>query len=283
MRHVVIVLVLFAVPSLVRADLVFYTGDGNFATEDQMIKYSSSTGISSYDMIDSNGTTYGWPTDFQRVGSQIYGIDAGYRQLMLFDDIDTGLWNPVGLPEQSDTGMIMSSLAYDPVDDRLYRAMENKTRIDLVNRTNNVRSTFLIDPQLTLIKAMAFDEVNRRLLAFTADTGKMLSIDPDTKAITELFTLDVSQGYFDEITYHNGELYGMWVNLQQTTGQLQHINATNGATSNLGPVLAGSLHALYIASVPEPSMFAFFGVLTVGIVGIRWFNRRRGLPRELGD
>src|SRR5436190_134256 len=57
--------------------LRFWTADGNHATENMLIKYDSTAGITYLGpMHDAAGAIYGWPSDFERIQGNVYGIDT---------------------------------------------------------------------------------------------------------------------------------------------------------------------------------------------------------------
>ena len=112
-----IICVCALVPHTARADLVFYMADGNNATENHLIKYDSSSGFSSQPIRDAIGDVYGWPSDFELVGSTVYGIDT-YQRILYTIDLDQALITQVGSPNNQNSSM--SSLAYDPFSDTMY-------------------------------------------------------------------------------------------------------------------------------------------------------------------
>jgi hypothetical protein len=253
--------------------------DGNNATENHVIKYSSSSGFSSAPLHDATGTGWGFPTDFEQVGTSVFGIDANFRRLFTID-LDSGLIAPIGGPNGNSS---MSALAYDPLLGRMYLASKDQFNIQTINLTTGA-TTFLFKntSQLIDLRSLAFNTANRLLYGQSVGTGNLLAIDPIAKTVTPLFNMsDGSGGFYDELTFFNGELYGTWVNgmgTQQTTGQLRHINLATGATANIGPLVTDvSAHSLFIVSIPEPSMLPIFLALTGMVVGgpraARWLRR----------
>ena len=132
------------------------------------------------------------------------------------------------------------------------------------------------------VRGLAFNTADHLLYAQSAASGNLMTIDPVSKSITTLFNMsDGSGGFYDELTFFNGELYGNWVNgsgPNQTTAQLRRIDITTGATTDIGPLVTDiSAHSLFIVSIPEPSMVPIFLALGGLVVGRRrivgWFGR----------
>jgi hypothetical protein len=253
--------------------------DGNNATENHVIKYSSSSGFSSAPLHDATGTGWGFPTDFEQVGSLVYGVDAAYRRLFTVN-LDSGLITPVGGPNGNSS---MSALAYDPFLDRMYLASKDQFNIQTINLATGA-TTFLFKDtsQLIDVRSLAFNPADGLLYGQSVGTGNLLAMNPIAKSVTPLFNMsDGSGGFYDEMTFFNGELYGTWVpgmGSLQTTGQLRRINLATGATTDIGPLVPDvSAHSLFIVSIPEPSMLPIFLALTGLVVGGpragRWLRR----------
>jgi hypothetical protein len=261
-----------------RADLTFYMADGNDATENHLIKYSSTTGFSSVPIHDSTGDVYGWPSDFEKVGSTVYGIDT-YTHRLYTIDFDSGLIDLIGSPN---TNSSMSGLAYDPFSDRMYLSSRDQFNIQTIN-LNTGQTTFLFKDRAQLINVhgLAFNPADRLLYGQSRASGNLLAIDPVAKTVTPLFNMSDGTGsFFDELTFFDGELYGNWVNgigLNQTTAQLRQIDLMTGGTVDVGPLVTGiSAHSLFIVSVPEPSMIPIFLALTGIAIGGRCMMSRYG-------
>jgi hypothetical protein len=263
-----------------RADLVFYMADGNHGTENHLIKYHSGSGFSSKPILDAQGNAYGWPSDLERVGSQVYGIDTHARILFTID-LDQALISPVGSPVGNGS---MSSLAYDPYSDTLYMTAFNQTNVFSLDRSTGQQTYLFKNAALENVRAIAFNLADSLLYAYSAATGNLMTVDPVSKAVATLYNMyDGTGAFFDELTFHEGELYGSWVNgsgLDQTTAQLRRIDLATGNMTNIGPLVTDvSAHSLFIVSVPEPSMVPVFLALTGIVAGRRrivgWFRSER--------
>ncbi len=269
-----IVSIALLLPQAASADLVFYMADGNNATENHLIKYDSSSGFSSQPIHDSIGDVYGFPSDFERVGSTVYGIDT-YTRILYTIDLDQALITQVGNPNASNGSM--SSLAYDPLSDSMYMVSRNQMNLYTLDFRNTAQQTYLFgNSALQDVRGLAFNPADNLLYAQSAATGNLLTIDPITKQVNALFNLsDGMGGFYDELQFFNGQLYGNWVNgmgAAQTTAQLRRIDINTGSTTNIGPLVTEiSAHALFIVSVPEPSMVPIFLALTGIALGGRRF------------
>jgi hypothetical protein len=70
--------------------LVYWTGDGNGATENDLLLYDDRTGVTAVGPLRlATGGAFGYPTDLTRIGSTFYGID-GLRRMLYTIDLSTG-------------------------------------------------------------------------------------------------------------------------------------------------------------------------------------------------
>ncbi len=104
--------------------LDFWTADGDGAAEDKLIKSSSVSGRTDVGPLKSpSGQVYGWPSDYERIGGVVYGIET-FHKFVYTLNADTGVCTPLA----NNTGYTrVFGLAYDAPHDKLY-AVDQKTR-----------------------------------------------------------------------------------------------------------------------------------------------------------
>jgi hypothetical protein len=237
--------------------LVYWTADGNGATENDVLEYDDRTGVTWIGPLrTASGGTFGYPTDLVRVGATIYGID-GLRRMLYTLDPATGIVTPIGTPWSS-TWADVESLAYDAGRNRLY-AVDRTTGQLLILSPTGAPVTLVGNRTLAgyaNVRALASRPANGLLYAVDQASHAVLSVDPVTGAPTYLCTMATeAHGRIEELEFHNDRLYGVDA-LDDGTSlvscQLQRIFTNVGTVQNVGPVLNQvSATCLIVDSVPE--------------------------------
>ena len=242
--------------------LDFWTADGNGSTENHLIKYSDAAGVSSVGpMQTTGGAIYGFPSDLVAIGTAVYGVDVGRRQIYTVDP-NTGIVTPVGAQFASTWGSV-HSLAYDPAGDRLFA-------VDLVKRQllrlNYVSGAVTTVGSATLsgwplVRALAWRATDAKLYAVDQSTNWLLELDPNTGQVTPVAALTPDPGArIDELDFYDGELYAMNALIHSGVidgGQVLRIDLSGGTEHAIGPILQTiSPHALYVNSVPEKVLWS---------------------------
>ncbi|MEQ1894685.1 MAG: hypothetical protein ABL998_19255, partial [Planctomycetota bacterium] len=92
--------------------LEWWTADGNNETENKIIRFSATDGVSAFGPLrDLHDRTFGYPTNFVQAGQHLFGAEAARRELYTFE-IRSGLVFPVGPPWTSGYGDVQA-LTYD--------------------------------------------------------------------------------------------------------------------------------------------------------------------------
>jgi hypothetical protein len=238
------------------APLEWWTADGNYATEDMLIRVHGVTGAYGVGPLSNGSQIYGWLGDIVDVGGVPWGNAVLTRELFTIDP-DTGLCTTMTAPFSSQFDAV-HSMAYDAAGDRLFA-------VDLVDRqllrldrtvggaTQVGNSTLSAWP---LIRALAYDAAQDRLLAVDQATDALIEISPTTGAATFLTTVAVfPNARLEDLTFFGGALYaslGYEDSGVMNRGQLLRVDPLNGTTTDVGPeVLDVSPHCLYVESVPE--------------------------------
>jgi hypothetical protein len=254
------------IPSPASADLDFWVADGNGPTEDHLVKYNSTTGITSVLLRDSNNTIYGWPSDLIRVGGTVYGIGTATRSFYSLDG-NTGLVTPIGTMGVSDA----SGLAYDATNSVMFVSSYSQRNIFTLDVATGATNLWLHNTALENIRGIAFNSANGLLYAVSL-AGNILSIDPVSKSVQTAVTPanEVPGSFYDELTYFEGEMYAPYVDMAYSTAQVRRIDLSTGAVTNIGPLLTGvSAHTVVmnsVAAIPEPSMVPALAVLAIVVV-----------------
>ena len=237
--------------------LVYWTADGNGATENDVLKYDSRVGTTAIGPLrTAAGGTFGQPTDLVRVGSAIYGID-GLRRMLYTLDAATGVVTPIGAAWPA-TYADVESLAYDAGRDRLYAVDRTTGQLLLLSRTGApvapVGNRTLAG--YAQIRSLAFRPANGLLYAVDQATRSILAVDPNTGVPTFLCTMAAeAHGRIEELEFFNDRLYGIdalddGTNL--VSAQLQRIYTNVGLVQNVGPVMSQvSATCLIVDSIPE--------------------------------
>lgn len=237
--------------------LDWWTADGNGITENELILYSSASGLSSVGPLrTSGGTIYGFPGDLVRVGADVYGIDVTVRRLYTLDP-GTGIVSPVGSAWSSSYSAV-ESLAYDAAGDRFLAVDGPSGQLLSLDRTSGAvtpvgAQTLLAWPS---IRALAWRDSDARLYAVDQASDQLVRIDPATGVGTAILALASDPDRrIEEIQFVADKLYA--VDDGETLGtltsaQLQRIRLTDGMATDLGPeILDVSAHALLVNSLPE--------------------------------
>lgn len=245
-----------------RSPLDFLTADGDGPTEDHMLRYDSVTGTTAIGPLQtSTGVTYGFPTDLVRVGTGIYGVDAGHRQIFVLDET-TGLVTPVGSP-WSGTYLLVESLAYDPAGDRLFGVDRSSDQLLQIDRVTGAATPIGNRTLLSFdqIFSLAWRESDSMLYAVDDLSDSLVRIDPTTGVATFVArTASEAISRIDDLVFYDDELYAMHTDdLGPSTpaqAQLQRIDLATGTATNVGPLLFGlSAHSLIVNSIPEPILW----------------------------
>ena len=246
-----------------RSPLNFIVGDGDHATENDFLEYSSDTGLTVIQQpMTTGGVRYNWPGDTVRVGALDYVIDTGKRQLYTVDFL-TSIATPVGPAQPPGSWEWMTCMAYDSLADKLYVVDGLDKQLLEFDQVTGAVSTVGV-PLTTggtnywFIKGLAYDVAADLLVAFDDNTETLFTIDQNNgAAVQHLVNLPTGpDALYDELQYHNGELYGCFRSFDNGTliwsAQLRRIDTTTGATEDVGPpVVDISAHALLVVSVPE--------------------------------
>ncbi|MCE9593615.1 MAG: hypothetical protein K8S98_05430 [Planctomycetes bacterium] len=240
-----------------RSPLAYWTADGNGTTENSIVFYDDTTGVTSSPVLrNAAGKVFGWPSDLLEINGSVYGIESLYRYLYTVD-VSTGICTPVGA---ANTWKDVYCLAHDPATDRIFGVDLLKKQVLRFARTTG-KVTAVGSATLkgyTLIRALAFRAADAQLYAVDQGTDKLLKIDPVTGKVTFVRTLPADAfARIEELTFFGDDLYATNA-YQDPKGaliscQLQRISlAPNGPVENVGPVIDSvSPHALVIHSVPE--------------------------------
>ncbi len=106
------------------------------------------------------------------------------------------------------------------------------------------------------IKGMAYHDRSGRIIAYDSKTDELFTIDPATGRTQPYLKLRLRRGaFFDELDEYEGEIYGVLAYRDEDgirMGQVQHIDLTTGAMTNIGPEMHDvSAHSLMIESMPQ--------------------------------
>lgn len=239
-----------------RSPLSWWTADGNHATENAIVMYSSDTGYSSSPkLLSTTGLVFGWPSDLIWINGSLHGIESYLRYLYTVVP-ETGVCTAIG---PANTWHDVYCLAYDQANDKLYGVDLLKKQLLLFNRTTGVvtrvgQNTLVGWP---LIRALAYRDSDQKLYAVDQQSDKLLRIDPITGVPTPILQLPVDPvSRIEELSFFQGELYASH-GLQDTmgtllSGELQHIDLVTGVVTTIGPGMPDcSPHSLIVNSLPE--------------------------------
>jgi hypothetical protein len=244
----------------------WWTADGNNATEDYLVKFSSASGQSTVGPLhNAGGTHFGFPGDLVRVGGQIYGVDAAARYLYTLD-ASSGLCTPVSVTPFSSTYTSVFSLAYDATHDKLFAVDLSRKQLLLFSRTTGFPSpigsgTLAGYPQ---VRSLAYRASEDRLYAVDQSTSTLIKINPTTGAVTAVVTVaPILNTRIEELEFYGGKLLGSQAILSSgvlVAGQLVEIDMSSGTLGYIGPQLSEvSPHCLLINSLPEEVQWSQVG------------------------
>lgn len=242
----------------------FWMGDGDFATENQLVRYDDTNGFQSTANLKEilSDMPAGWPSDVVAIGGEYYGIETGNQYLWKLVDFDLGQVEQIG---PNHTWPWVTCLAYDAVGDVLYGVDGNMKQLLRFNYTTGAVTP--IGPPLTaqqpyyFIKGLAFNQADGLLYAIEDNTETIFTIDPATAATTHVMSAPSGAALYDEIQFWNGELYASYKWFDNGQGwfvaTVRHIDLTTGVISDRGPLFDHmSPHTLMIDSFPEETRWS---------------------------
>lgn len=244
-----------------RTPLDYWTADGNFATENCIVMYHEGAPNSASPVLhDSTGLVYGWPSDLQEIGGQVYGIESLHRRLYTVD-VASGLCTPIGT---ANTWKNVYCLAYDALGDRLFGVDLLKKQLLKFNRTTGKVTAVGVNTLkgYPLVRALAFRPADGFLYAVDQGTDKLLKLNPLNGQVTIVRQLPPDPlSRIEELEFRDDRLYATLglqnANQDLLACQLQRIDIVTGAIVNLGPVIDSvSPHSLVIHSVPEDALWS---------------------------
>lgn len=237
----------------------YWMGDGDFATENQLVSYTSANGFqSSQDLTEiTTQTLAGWPSDVVEINGDYYGVETGNRYLWKLIDFTTGQVQQIG---PNFTWPWVTCLAYDKINDKLYGVDGNMKQLLLFDY--NTGAVTPLGPPLSgsqsyyFIKGLAYDETSGLLYAIEDNTETVFTIDPATSATN--YVMDVPSGpdLYDELQFYDGWLYASFKTWDTAKGwyvaTVRRIDLVSGLISDRGPQFDHmSPHTLVIRSFPE--------------------------------
>lgn len=237
--------------------LDWWTADGNGATENDLIEYSSASGVTAVGPLrTSGGTIYGFPGDLVRVGADVYGIDVSLRRLYVVDPA-TGIVTPAAAA-WSASYTAVECLAYDAAGNRLFAVDRPSGQLLLLDRSTGA-ATPVGSHTLsawTSVRSLAWRDADGQLYAVDQASDRLLRIDPATGAPTAIASLaSEPDADVEELHFFGDKLYAVDDGSTAgflTSAQLQRIRLTDGVATNIGPEIPDvSAHALLVNSVPE--------------------------------
>ena len=246
-----------------RAPLEWWTGDGNNATENALLRWVEGQGLVGASVVQTaSGTIFGWPSDWIDVGGVIYGSDVALRQLYTVNP-STGIAAPVNATGWSTTWSNVMSLAHDPVGDRLFAVDLFRKQLLKIQRTTGaisaVGSGTLAGYQQ--VKSLAYHQPSDMLYAVDNYTKRLLLLNPNTGAVTQSVLVQMAVNrHFEDIQFFAGELYGSYAgtlngNLDYT--QLAKIDLATGAVLPVSSIVPDcSAHTCLVRSLPEPALWS---------------------------
>jgi hypothetical protein len=229
--------------------LSFWTGDGDHSTEDMLIKYDSQNGISYVGPLrNPEGKRFGWPSDFARIGNEIYGVDADRRRLYKLNG-DTGICETLGtrMPYPRVFG-----LAYDEVHHRLY-AVDQASRklLTLDTLTGKASEVLTLPAPHRDIRGLAYSAPENKLYYSDESTESIYRCDPNNSNPRLVMTLpDGPNARIEELEFYDGRLFASYLTLQESIWSMEVLELDTKRP--VGPVIKDlSGHCLLINSVPE--------------------------------
>lgn len=235
--------------------LDFWVADGDGASENRLLKWNDFTGLTVVGPLqNSSGRIYGWPSDFELVRGEVFGIETFDRKLYRLDGT-TGLCTDAG-PALAYSRLF--GLAYDYGADKLY-AVDNKTRkilqVDRTTATATVVTT--LPAQFSDVRGLACRSGDGRLWFCDDATETLQRLDLASLTIEHILDLnDGPDAKVDEIEFYEGQLFCSYRTYDAGTNiwsvQLARIDLEDEVAVPYGPVIHdASAHSLLIHSVPE--------------------------------
>ena len=235
--------------------LDFWIADGDHATENYLLKYDDRTGLTAVGPLQtSSQQIYGWPSDLEKVGGVVYGIDTFHRKLYRLD-AGTGICTPVG---SAVSYTALFALAYDHAGDRLYSVDQKTRKLLRFDRSTGKATVILTLPAAhSDVRGLAFRKRDRKLYYCDDATEALYRVDPAT-GVNE-FVLALGDGptaKVDELDFFQGRLFGSYRAFDAAAGiwsmQLLEIDVENVEARLHGPVIRDcSAHSLVVNSLPE--------------------------------
>ena len=235
--------------------LDFWVADGDGVTENRLLQWNDLTGLTVVGPLqNSSGRVSGWPSAFELVRGEVFGIETLDRKLYKLDGA-TGLCTDVG-PALSYTRLF--GLAYDYAADRLY-AVDNKSRKILeVDRSTAVATVVTTLPsQFSDVRGLACRSGEGKLWFCDDATETVQRLDLATLAVEHMLDLnDGPDAKVDELEFYEGQLFCVYRTYDVLTNvwsaQLAHIDVDDEVATPYGPVISdASAHSMVIHSLPE--------------------------------
>jgi hypothetical protein len=235
--------------------LEFWVADGDNLTENMLLKYHSTSGITAVGPLQSSsGQTYGWPSDIEQVAGTYYGIDTFHRRIYTLDPA-TGLCTPVG----GQTGWTtLFGLAYDFDTDTLYGVDRNTRDLIVFDRSTGAGTAILKLPvQHADVRGIAYRKSDRKLYYCDDFTESIHRVDPVTGTVEFVLALnDGPNAKVDELDFFHGRLFVSYRAFEPGTSlwsmQLVQVDVDAGEVESFGPVVDDcSAHSLIVLSLPE--------------------------------
>ena len=235
--------------------LDFWIADGDHATENKLLKYDDLTGVTAVGPLQSpSGQSFGWPSDLERVGDKVYGIETFHRYLYVLDPA-SGICTPVGAQVTYTT---LFGLAYDYFGDKLY-AVDQKTRkLLLFNRSTGTAKVVLTLPSTHAdVRSLGFRHSDRKLYYSDDATETIYRVDPGTGVNETVLALnDGPDAKVDELDFFAGRCFVSYRTYDSGMDlwdmQFLQIDVDQGEILFEGPVIGDcSAHSLLVNSIPE--------------------------------
>ncbi|MCI0603320.1 hypothetical protein L0156_09920 [bacterium] len=232
--------------------LNFWTGDGNHATEDMLVKYDSRSGVSYVGPLrNPEGAFFGWPSDFARINQDVYGIDADRRRLYKLN-ADTGICEPL---KAKLLYRRVFGLAYDEIHDKLYAVDKVARKVLLLDTLTGDASEVLTLPASHLdIRGLAYNAGDNRIYYSDESTESIYHCDLTIGQPRLLVTFQDGQDtVMEELDFHDGRLFASCLTFRESIWSMQvmEIDAALRTKHPVGPVINDlSGHCLLINSMP---------------------------------
>jgi len=237
--------------------LNFWTGDGDHATEDMLVKYDSRSGTSyAGPLRNREGIHFGWPSDFARINKDVYGIDAHRRRLYKLNG-DTGACDPL---ESRMRYQRVFGLAYDERHHRLYAVDQVSRKLLLLDTLTGKASEVLALPVLhSDVRGIAYNVLDNNIYYSDESTESIYRCDLSNCNPQLLMTLpDGPRSRIEELEFYDGRLFASYLTFREPiwSMQIMEIDTRLRTKHLIGPVMNDlSGHCLLINSMPERSFW----------------------------